>query len=217
MTMPAAFPLDAEPDFVAGDLVAAALCRRRSVRWYTDAPVPAALLSELLQAATCAPSPHNRQPWRFAVLASPESRSRLALAMAERLRADRARDGDPGEAIDADAERSRRRIESAPAAVLVALSMADMDRYRDRERQDAEFLMAVQAAAAAIQNMLVLAEARGLGAAWMCAPLFCPDTVRETLRLPEDWHPQALLTLGCAARPPRPKPLKPVQDLAVWL
>ena len=33
----------------------------------------------------------------------------------------------------------------------------------------------------------------------MCAPLFVPETVRDTLGLDADWEPQALITLGYAA------------------
>jgi nitroreductase len=33
----------------------------------------------------------------------------------------------------------------------------------------------------------------------MCAPLFAPETVRETLNLDADWEPQALITLGYPA------------------
>ena len=33
----------------------------------------------------------------------------------------------------------------------------------------------------------------------MCAPLFVPDTVRDTLHLDADWEPQALITLGYLA------------------
>ena len=51
--------------------------------------------------------------------------------------------------------------------------------------------MAVQSTAMAVQNMLLLAHAEGLAACWMCAPLFCPDTVRAALDLPADWQPQA--------------------------
>ena len=46
------------------------------------------------------------------------------------------------------------------------------------------------------QNLLLAAHAEGLGACWLCAPLFCPDVVRDTLGLPEDWQPQAFISLG---------------------
>ncbi|MCZ7539141.1 MAG: nitroreductase family protein [Anaerolineae bacterium] len=48
---------------------------RRSVRRYSERPVSRAALERLLEAARWAPSAHNRQPWRFAVLIEPEPRS----------------------------------------------------------------------------------------------------------------------------------------------
>ena len=144
-------------------------------------------------------------------------KARLAFVMGERLRADRGRDGDSADAIEADVARSRARIESAPVALVAALSMREMDSYADGHRTRAEHIMAVQAVAAAIQNLLLLAHARGLGACWMCAPLFCPNTVRAALALPEDWEPQALVTLGVAEGPGRDRPRRSVEQTAVWL
>ena len=48
-------------------------------------------------------------------------------------------------------------------------------------RQAAERTMAVQSVALACQNLLLAAHAHGLGACWMCAPLFAPELVRDTL------------------------------------
>jgi F420 biosynthesis protein FbiB-like protein len=190
---------------------------RRSIRRYEPRPVPPELVCELLEAAIFAPSPHNRQPWRFAVLTELPAKERLAAAMGARLRADRARDGDPPDAIEADVARSRARICGAPVALLAALTMADMDVYDDPARSAAEHLMAVQATAAAIQNLLLLAHSRGLGASWMCAPLFCPEVVRAALPLPEDWQPQALITLGYPAGPGRERPRRPLSDSVLWV
>lgn len=172
---------------------------RRSIRRYTEQPVPPDLVNRLLEAATWAPSAHNRQPWRFAVLNTPEVRAQLAAAMGEQLRADLTADGAAPELIERDVSRSYSRISGAPLAIVVCLSMADMDRYPDARRNEAEYLMAVQSVAMAAQNLLLAAHAEGLGACWMCAPLFCPDVVRQTLHLPADWQPQALITLGYPA------------------
>ena len=79
---------------------------RRSVRRYTDQPVPPELIMRLLEAATWAPSAHNRQPWRFAVLTQAADREKLAAAMGARLRADRTADGDDPQAIERDVTRS---------------------------------------------------------------------------------------------------------------
>ena len=77
--------------------------------------------------------------------------------------------------------------------------MEDMDSYPDELRQRNEWVMAVQSTAMAAQNLLLAAHAAGLGGCWMCAPLFCPDLVVETLELPTHWQPQALLTIGYPA------------------
>ncbi|MBA2442192.1 MAG: TIGR03668 family PPOX class F420-dependent oxidoreductase, partial [Rubrobacter sp.] len=58
-----------------------AVLGRRSVRRYLDREVPEEIVDRVLDAARWAPSPHGRQPWRFAVLTSPESRERLSDAM----------------------------------------------------------------------------------------------------------------------------------------
>ena len=41
---------------------------RRSIRRYTGQPVPDELIKELLEAAMCAPSAGNQQPWHFIVI-----------------------------------------------------------------------------------------------------------------------------------------------------
>lgn len=187
---------------------------RRSIRRYTDQPVSPDVVDELLQAAAAAPSPHNRQPWRFAVVRG-ASRERLAAAMGARLRADRAADGDPPDVIERDAQRSYARITTAPVSLLACLSMADMDVYPDERRAAAERWMAGQAVACAVQNVLLAAAQRGLGACWMCAPLFCPDAVRLALQLPADWDAQALITLGWPADDGRRRERRPMSDFAV--
>jgi coenzyme F420-0:L-glutamate ligase/coenzyme F420-1:gamma-L-glutamate ligase len=172
---------------------------RRSIRRYAPQVVPAPVIERLLTAATWAPSAHNRQPWRFATVAAPEAKIRLARAMGYKLRADRLADGDPLEAVEADTNRSFARITGAAAVIVVCLTLADMDHYPDVRRGQAEYLMAVQSVAMAVQNLLLAAQAEGLGACWMCAPLFCGDVVRQALDLPEDWEAQALVTLGYPA------------------
>jgi nitroreductase len=50
---------------------------RRSIRGYTDRPVPDAALDRILEAARLAPSACNNQPWRFYVVKCPTMRQRL--------------------------------------------------------------------------------------------------------------------------------------------
>mgnify|MGYP000876573834 FL=1 len=172
---------------------------RRAIRRYIDEPVPPELLDLLLETAVWSPSAHNRQPWRFAVLEAAASKETLARAMGQRLRADHSADGDPPDAIERDVARSFARITGAAALIVVCLSMTDMDSYPDGRRRQAERTMAVQSVAMAAQTLWLAAHAAGLGACWLCAPLFVPDLVVETLNLPSDWEPQGLLTLGWPA------------------
>ncbi len=188
---------------------------RRSIRRYLDRPVPRPVVEALLDAAIWAPSAHNRQPWRFAVVETAACKEGLARAMGERLRRDLKADGVPDDVIEKDATRSYSRIAGAPVVIVLCLTMADMDSYPDERRSRNEYLMAVQSTAMAGQNLLLAAANAGLGACWMCAPLFAPDAVREVLALPADWQPQALLTLGYPAEQ-REKTRRPLEEAVLW-
>jgi F420 biosynthesis protein FbiB-like protein len=100
---------------------------------------------------------------------------------------------------------------------VLCLTIAEMDVYPDRRRKKAEFVMAVQSAALAAQNLLLAAHAEGLGACWLCAPLFCPEAVRAALDLPADWEPQALITLGYPAEAGKPAVRKPLAEVVIEL
>ena len=173
-----------------------AIRNRRSVRRYKPEPIPRDVIETLLTAAIWAPSAHNRQPWRFAVIEVQAVKEKLARAMGQQLRHDLEADHVPEAVILKDVNRSHKRIISAPVLIVLCLTMKDMDSYPDEKRTQHETTMAIQSVAMAGQNLLLAAHNAGLGACWMCAPLFCPNVVRQALDLPEDWQPQALLTVG---------------------
>lgn len=197
------------------DSLLSALKDRRSIRRYAPVPVDKAVVLQLLEAAIWAPSAHNRQPWRFVVVESKDVKAQLAESMSEKLRADLLADSVSVDIADADATRSRNRITSAPLAILLCLSLVDMDSYPDVPRNQNEYIMAVQSVAMAGENLLLAAHLLGLGACWMCAPLFCPEVVRVVLHLPEDWQPQALLTVGYPNEA-RSKTRNPVESSVIW-
>ncbi|MBZ0286374.1 MAG: nitroreductase family protein [Anaerolineae bacterium] len=191
------------------------LLTRCSIRRYKPDPVPREIIERILTAGIWSPSAHNRQPWRFAVVETQSEKELLASAMGARLRRDLGADGVDEAVIEADASRSYSRITSAPVLIALCLSMVDMDTYRDEKRNRNEYLMAVQSVAMAGQNILLAAHEVGLGACWMCAPLFCPDVVRDELNLPDDWQPQALLTMGYPAET-REKSRHPLETSVLW-
>ena len=103
----------------------------------------------------------------------------------------------------------------APVLVLVCLYLNDLDVYPDADRQEAERIMAIQSLGSAVQNFLLTIYAAGYDAGWMCAPLFCPEIVREELGLDDDLHPHALIPVGLAAKDPVRKPRLPLNELIV--
>ncbi|NJK79732.1 MAG: nitroreductase family protein, partial [Chloroflexaceae bacterium] len=147
---------------------------RRSVRAYLPDPVSTEQLTYLLEAARWAPSPHGRQPWRFAVITRQEARQRLAAAMGERWQQQLALDGQEPEIVQIRLQKSHERILTAPAIVVPCLYLEDLDTYPDPERQAAETTMAIQSLGCAVQNMLLAAYGLGLDGGWMCAPLLLP-------------------------------------------
>ncbi len=173
---------------------------RRSLRRYRAEAVPDEFIEQMLEAGVWAPSAHNRQPWRFVVIRGAASKQRLARAMGAKLRGDLSADGVAQAVIDADVGRSYQRITEAPLLLLLCMSLQDMDDYGDQRRNAHERTMAQQSAAMAGQNILLMAASLGLGACWMCAPLFCQDLVASVLELPADWRPQGLITLGFPAQ-----------------
>ena len=189
---------------------------RRSVRQYTRQPVPPAMVDQVLSAAMWAPSAHNRQPWRWAVVSLPEHKERLARAMGARLRADRLAEGEAPATVEAALARSYTRLTTAPVLVAACSTLAGVEAPPGSRLWRAEQAMTLQSVAAAIQNLLLAAQAAGLGACWLCAPLFCPEVVREALGLPGDWEPQALITLGYPAETKEPAERRPLAETVVY-
>jgi F420 biosynthesis protein FbiB-like protein len=208
------YTMDGE-SVVEGHTVVDTIHSRRSIRRYLPEAIPRPIILQLIEAATWAPSAHNRQPWRFAIVEQVAQKVALATAMGERLRQDLQGDGASESVIEADAARSYQRITSAPVLIVLCLSMVDMDVYPNDARNVNEFVMAVQSVAMAGQNLLLAAESLGLGACWMCAPLFCQDVVRAALNLAQDWQPQALLTVGYPAET-REKTRRPLESSIMW-
>ena len=181
------------------------ISERRSIRAYSDRPVPREMLDSLVEAACLAPAPHHSRPWRFAVVETSAAKQALAEAMGDRWRIDLAADGVEPERIERRVATSCRRIERAPAALLACLTVDGLEPYPDAPRSQAEWSMALLSLGAAVENLLLAASATGLAACWLAAPMFCPEVARDSLDLPAEWHPQAMVLVGFAD-PTSPKP-----------
>src|SRR3990170_6619428 len=189
---------------------------RRSVREYSSRQVPSEILNEVLEAARWAPSAHNAQPWRFIVLTDAATKAVLAKAMEEAWNADLAKEGLAATARAAMTETSTKCFTNAPALIVACLTMSNMKKYPDASRRKSERDLAVQSVGAAIQNLLLAAHSKGLGACWFSAPVFCKDAVRKVLEIPEDVEPQALIAMGYSTEKPSAPARKPFKSIVYF-
>lgn len=171
----------------AAEQVMANILARKSVRSYTSDTIPAEVMQNLLRAAMAAPSGRNIQPWSFVVITD---KSRL-------------------EEIFAD-NRNMPMFEQAAALVVVCA-----DTTVCRPPQDNPDAAPVQQEnriwrddmGAVTQNLLLAAEAYGLGACWTaCYPyLDRMIPVKNSLNLPPTVVPYAVVPIGYPAGDEQPK------------
>ena len=181
---------------------------RRSIRRFKPDPVPAPVIERILETATYAPSAHNLQPWRFAIVTSSAVRDRLGQALTAKMRADMMAAGAPESEVEARAERSLRRLDDAPVVIMLC---RDVEAVRVDDWEEA--MMAIQSVAGCGLQLLLAAHAEGLGGNWIGWPLYAQEAARQALDLPESWEPQAMFFLGYTDGEPKEKVLKPFQEV----
>ncbi|MFF3008312.1 coenzyme F420-0:L-glutamate ligase [Kitasatospora sp. NPDC057940] len=183
-----------------------AVTLRRTVRSFTDAPVDPGAVRRAVAAAVTAPAPHHTTPWRFVLLETAQARTRLLDAMLAAWQRDlRELDGWDDARI---ARRTARGdvLRDAPYLVVPCLVMDGSHHYPDQRRAAAEREMFTVAAGAAVQNLLVALTGEGYGSAWVSSTMFCRDTVRAALDLPDGWDPMGAVAVGRPAEAPRERP-----------
>jgi dehydro coenzyme F420 reductase / coenzyme F420-0:L-glutamate ligase / coenzyme F420-1:gamma-L-glutamate ligase len=186
---------------------------RRTIREFTEEAVDAAAVRRAVAAAITAPAPHHTTPWRFVLLESAGSRTRLLEAMRDAWVADLRSDGFSEESI---ARRTARGdvLRRAPYLIVPCLVADGHHDYPDERRARAEREMFLVSMGAGVENLLVALAVEGLGSCWVSSTMFCSQVVRETLELPRSWDPMGAVGVGHAAAPP---PARPPRDPAAFI
>lgn len=142
---------------------------RKSVRGYTAKKVSRELLTKLVKAGMAAPTAMNRQPWAFVAIDKREILDKLAAGMPY-----------------------AQMLKRAPAAIVVCGNM----KKALPEKKGRAFW--VQDCSAAAQNVLLAAEASGLGAVWTAGYPIKPlmAHISKTLGLPEHIVPLCVIPVG---------------------
>jgi nitroreductase len=166
---------------------------QRACRSFTDAPVDDALVARVLDAATFAPSAENKQPWEFVVVRDATTRRAIG-DLTRRAWEGRGRDFSrdrltPG--LFADVDRGATGgVAEAPVLIVVG---GDTRRGLAATIPSSLF--------PAVQNLLLAANAVGLGSALTTITTGFASELCELVGFPAEIVPVAVVPLGFPTRP----------------
>lgn len=181
-----------------------ALKNRRSISKVAPEEPPEALIRTMLEAATWAPTHFMTEPWRFFVMRG-DARRRLGEVMGD-VCAEREDD-----AVKAEAARERMAAKPLRAPYVIAVAAEPDQREKVFEIEE------IAATAAAVQNMLLAAEALGLGAIWRTGWVTYTPQLRTFLGLSDQATVLGFVYVGYVASPAEVRPRKPVDAVTHWL
>ncbi len=179
-----------------------AIHSRMSVSKMRPDPVPQELIKKLLDAAVQAPNHYKVGPWRFVVLIG-DGRNRLGNLMADILRQ---------KFPDMKAEGlDKERAKPLRSPVLIAVGVDKPTEPKVLEIEN------ICAAAAACQNILLAAQALGLGAHWRTGDAARDPRVKKFLGFSEDQYLIAFLYIGYPEVKMEPHPRIGFEDRTTWM
>jgi len=183
-----------------------AIEKRRSLAHLLPQPVERATIEKVLSAALWAPNHHHTEPWHFFVFQD-DARQKLADAIMENFHRDHP-DATPKE-IEKAQKKNPRRVMESPLVIVVS-SDAGKDKAETQENY--------AACACAVQNILLAAEALGLGAFWRTGESVytAPNAVKELLQLPEEATLVAFLLMGYPEENAKTATRKPLSEKVTW-
>jgi len=192
---------------------------RRSIREWTDEPISEQDLAMILEAGRQAPSGENAQPWRFIIVRDAETRKKLgALAgggSARRFTAEFVTNQMQERFTNLQDEAKKKaafeKLTSGQVSAFLANASLNIVACGKKDVWDMPL-----DTSAAIENMLLMVTALGLGACWVIAP--CIDIrdeerVKALLNIPEGFKVVSVISVGRPTRPHRPRPRMPINQL----
>ncbi len=194
--------------------VTEALKKRRAIKEYDPGfVIPEKDINELFAKTLLTPSSFNLQHWRFAAVVDPAMKTRLCEASwGQRHIRDASLVVVLAGNLDA-AESASEYWRHAPANVQDRLVPRIGKFYEDDHQLKRD--EAIRSASLAAMSLMLVATEMGYETCPMIG--FDAPQVIEIVRMPENWIPVMMITVGRGTREPRPKPgqLK-VEDVAFW-
>jgi nitroreductase len=176
-----------------------AIKERRSVRKFKDTPIDRELLERIFDMALWAPSGVNRQNWKFYVLTGERKEELVSICYSSFQYLEphlQKRFAEKPKIIEAT-RRFFKRLGKAPVVVCAYFEPAN-----------SEDVTSFQNVAAAIQNLLLVAYAEGLGSCWMTGPIEVAAEIDRFLGV-DDLTLVAVIPMGYPDEVPRVPPRRP--------
>jgi nitroreductase len=164
--------------------------------------LPREVIEKLLSAAVQAPNHHKVRPWRFVVLTG-NGRKKLGDVMAASFLA--RNPATPPEGLD----KTRALPLRAPVVIAVGADKPAESKIIEIEN--------VSAASAACQNILLAAQALGLGVIWRTGEWARDAKVKEFLGFAADQYVVGFIYVGYPDVYPEPYVRQGFEDRTVWL
>ena len=149
-----------------------AIYARRSVRKYNNKPISDDDLQEIIEAALWAPSAVNLQHWYFVVCKSDEAIKKLTgimegtLPKLTEILENRFKNNPE---VISETVNFVKNMGGAKVCVLTFLQSEEYD----------ESTAAIQSAAAGMENMVLMAQSKGISSCWLTAPLHVEGDLRQ--------------------------------------
>jgi nitroreductase len=192
---------------------------RRSIREFTDEPVSEKDIDLLMEAARQAPSGENAQPWRFIIVKDEGMRKKMgAIAgggSGRRFTAEfvtkKMQERFANLQDEAKRQAAFQKLTSGQVSTFMADAPVNIVVCGKKDVWDTPY-----DTSAAIENILLMVTALGLGACWVIAP--CIDIrdeerMKDLLGIPEGYKAISVLSVGHPTRPHRPRPRLPMNEL----
>jgi nitroreductase len=179
--------------------------QRRSIGQMSAEQPSREQIEQLLEAATYAPNHHVSEPWQFFVLTG-SAREELGKVMASSLQARLEEPGSKKSQFQLLKECNKPL--RAPVVITVAIKgMTDQE----------EFLERVEAAAAAVQNMLLAAHEMGLATIWRTGNAAYDPQVKAWFGLAPQDHIVGFIYVGFARGPRQERIPTHFTSKTIWL
>ena len=170
------------------------MLERKSVRRFEAREVPRDLIEQIVRAGQRAPTGGNMQLYSFVLISDPDKKNQISKVIG-----------------------SQRCMQEAPVWIMVCVDWHRHIKFlkslgiETRWRQVEKYWRGIICAILAAENMVLAAEALGLGSVFVGEPRSATVKIARILKMPDNVLPIVLLCIGYPAEDPPQRPRWPLE------